>query len=309
MKEQQLNYYELEPEDNTFVDVAIDITHRCNMVCKNCYIPNRDIPDMDVDRMIDAISRFPKRTMIRIMGAEPTMRRDLTDIIVRIRAAGHRCTLLTNGLRLASRPFVRQLKQSKLSHIYLSLNGVDNDDWYEEIDELRCATKKIQALENIASEKFILDTGTILVKGINDDAPSRMMSLLQSKEINHAVCRFKNVGQVGRWQAETDENFTVDEMVDLISSQLQLSKDYIYSWQDKPMYGMADPEPGSFMFPIDPESVNKPLHRSGIWIRIVDWDCTDKPTPFMRNKRRGRLTQDFKVAPFSEHVYLNEGGY
>jgi len=78
-------YYELDPEDNHFTDVTADVTHQCNMTCQNCYIPNRDIPDMDIDKLINTINRFPKRTMIRIMGAEPTMRNDLTDIIVRIR--------------------------------------------------------------------------------------------------------------------------------------------------------------------------------------------------------------------------------
>ena len=39
-------YYELEPENNTFTDVTADVTHQCNMTCSNCYIPNRDIPDI-----------------------------------------------------------------------------------------------------------------------------------------------------------------------------------------------------------------------------------------------------------------------
>ena len=83
-----LNYYELEPEENHFHDVIIDITHRCNMTCKNCYIPNREIPDMDIDKMIDAIKRFPTRTNIRIIGAEPTMRKDLPEICQAIKQAG-----------------------------------------------------------------------------------------------------------------------------------------------------------------------------------------------------------------------------
>ena len=78
-------YYELEPENNTFQDVVIDVTHRCNMTCKNCYIPNRDIPDMNMERMLAAISKFPKKTMIRIIGAEPTMRKDLFEMISRIK--------------------------------------------------------------------------------------------------------------------------------------------------------------------------------------------------------------------------------
>ena len=82
-------YYEQEPENNTFQDVIIDVTHRCNMTCKNCYIPNRDIPDLDMEKMLEAISKFPKRTMIRIIGAEPTMRKDLPEMISNIANGQH----------------------------------------------------------------------------------------------------------------------------------------------------------------------------------------------------------------------------
>ena len=135
MEINELNYYELEPEENIFSDIVADVTHQCNMTCKNCYIPNRDVPDMDIDRMIDCINRFPNRTMIRIIGAEPTMRNDLLKIIERIRATGHRCTLLTNGLKLASNKYVARLKKARLSHVYISLNGVDNNDWYEDMHD------------------------------------------------------------------------------------------------------------------------------------------------------------------------------
>ena len=137
-----MKYYELDPENNHFTDVVIDVTHRCNMMCKNCYIPNREIPDMDADLMIDALSRFPKKVTVRIIGAEPTMRKDLPELITRIKKTNHRITLLTNGLKLAREPYVEQLKASGLRNLYLSMNGVDNDDWYEKIDELRCANIK-----------------------------------------------------------------------------------------------------------------------------------------------------------------------
>tara|TARA_B110000263_G_C15290410_1_gene502975 strand:- start:959 stop:1798 length:840 start_codon:yes stop_codon:yes gene_type:complete len=279
------------------------------MNCKNCYIPNRDVEDMDIDRMIDCISRFPKRTMIRIIGAEPTMRNDLHEIIARIRATGNRCTLLSNGLKLASNRYVARLKEARLSHVYISLNGVDNDDWYEEIDELRCSKVKIMALKNIHANKFVLDTGTIIVKGVNDEAPSRMLSLLQREGIDHAVCRFKNVGQLGRYMKECDENYTQEQMIKLLSTQVGVSEDYIYEWKHKPIYQNDHVEDCAFMFPLNPNSAGKRLHRSGIWIKVADWDTTDKPTAFPNQKRRGRITEDFKIAPFFEHVKLNEGGY
>ena len=45
-----IKYYEQKPEENTFNLIVVDLTHRCNMNCENCYIPNRDLPDMDVNK-------------------------------------------------------------------------------------------------------------------------------------------------------------------------------------------------------------------------------------------------------------------
>lgn len=315
-----MNYYELEPENNHFSDVMVDVTHRCNMTCKNCYVPNREIPDMDADRLIETIKKFPKRTMIRVVGAEPTMRKDLPQLIRRIRETGHRATLLTNGLRLANPEYVKELRANKLSHVYLSLNGVDNDDWYEQIDELRCATKKIQALRNLAENKFIIDTGTIIVKGINDEAISRLLHLYKQTGITNALARIKNVGRLGRSMFDedlgghvltVDTNYTMNGLIRLVASQTGLSEDYIQSWRNKPIYQNETSEESSFVFPLDPSSVGKPFHKSGIWFKLADWNTFSNPdgVPLPGNTRRGRMTEDFKVAPMSEHVKLNEYKY
>ena len=315
-----MNYYELDPSENHFSDVMVDVTHKCNMTCKNCYIPNRDIPDLDIDKLIETIIKFPKRTMIRIVGAEPTVRKDLNDIIKRVRETGHRATLLTNGLRLASNEYVRGLKDSRLNHVYLSLNGVDNDDWYEAIDEMRCATKKIQALENLVTNKFVIDTGTIIIKGVNDEAPGRLLHLYKQKGIRHALCRIKNVGKLGRsmfdedtgtHKVTVDTNYSMNGLIKLIAGQTGLSEDYIESWRNKPIYENSDPEETSFIFPMDPNSQGKLMHKSGIWFKVADWNTFSNPSgvPLPGNTRRGRLTQDFKIAPMSEHVKLNEGKY
>lgn len=315
-----MNYYELEPEQNHFSDVMVDVTHRCNMTCKNCYVPNREVPDMDADKLIETIKKFPNRTMIRVVGAEPTMRKDLPQLIRRIRETGHRATLLTNGLRLANDDYVKELKANRLSHVYLSLNGVDNDDWYEEIDELRCATKKVQALENLVNNKFIIDTGTIIVKGVNDEAVSRLLHLYKRTGVTNVLARIKNVGRLGRSMFDEDlgghvvtldTNYSMDGLIKLIAYQTGLSEDYIQSWRNNPIYQNEDVEESSFVFPMDPSAVGKPFHKSGVWFKIADWNTFSNPdgVPLPGNTRRGRLTEDFKVAPMSEHVKLNEYKY
>ena len=282
-------YYEQEPENNTFQDVIIDVTHRCNMTCKNCYIPNREIPDLDMEKMLEAISKFPKRTMIRIIGAEPTMRKDLPEMISRIKKTGNRCTLLTNGLRLSKDSYVKRLKQHGLRHCYLSMNGADNDDYYEQIDEMRCATKKVQALVNLKHNNFVIDTGTIIVKGINDDVLERMLHLFKKVGVENVMARLKNVGDIGRSMQDQD-NYTMDELIELASKQTGLSVDYINEWRHKPIYQNTEPEIDSFIFPLKPEQEGKLLHKSGIWFKIANWKGDEGQTiPLRNNKRRGCL--------------------
>ncbi len=140
------------PERNPFETVVADVTHRCNMACANCYVPNRAIPDMDTGRLEECLGALPRRVNLRLIGAEPTMRRDLPEIVSMVRRQGHRPVLLTNGLRLARASYVRTLREAGLRHVVVSLNGADNDDWYEAIDSMRCAAKKLRAVENVVAQ-------------------------------------------------------------------------------------------------------------------------------------------------------------
>ena len=109
-----IGHFILAPEQNTFATVHVDLTHRCNMECANCYVPNRDIPDMDSRRLFEALAKLPKRTDIRLMGGEPTLRLDLPEIIREVVRHGHRPVLATNGLKLAHLDYCCELKDAGL---------------------------------------------------------------------------------------------------------------------------------------------------------------------------------------------------
>ena len=169
------------PELNTFETVVADLTHRCNMACRNCYLPNRRVPDMDIDGLEACLAALPQRVNVRLIGAEPTMRRDLPEIVSMVRRRGHRAVLATNGLRLARDGYARTLREAGLRHVHISLNGVDDDDWYEAIDGMRCAAKKLRAVENAVGLGMTVNTGTILVRGVNEAAVDRMYALFMER--------------------------------------------------------------------------------------------------------------------------------
>lgn len=303
-----LNYYEQEPEDNTFFELMVDITHRCNMECKNCYLPNRLIPDMKLEEFTSFVKRLPRPVVIRLVGAEPTLHPQLLDFINITHQYGHRSVIITNGLRLASDSFIQKLANTQTRDICISMNGVDNDDWYEQIDELRCADKKVKALQNVVKKNlFYLSTGHIIVKGINEDAPARMLSLLDKEDVQNTTLRIKNVGQIGRYQSDTDETIKFPELVKLISKQLNVSEDWIWSHHGVPNRYTNGIEMNRIEFPLDEKNKNR---YAGRWVNLIDWDLdTEVGIPDPNSRRRGRITQNWTIAPAYEHLKMNEGEY
>ncbi|MEN2980021.1 radical SAM protein [Tistrella bauzanensis] len=267
------------PEDNPFRTVIADVTHRCNMVCRNCYIPNRDVPDLDADWLIALIARFPRRIRLRIVGAEPTMRRDLPDLIARVRDTGHLPVLLTNALKLADRRYVARLKASGLRTVHVSFDGGLDDDLYEAVDDLRCATKKLAALDNMCAENLFVTAGMILVRGVNDGHLPVFMNHLRGRPQVREI-HLRSVGQIGRFM-ETDP-FRLDELIRLAETALDRPRD---SWQ------RMERGRSHLDFFVD-----------GVKFQLTEW-------PDLGSEERGRITPEGFVEPFFEHVMANENRY
>ncbi|MDE0408368.1 MAG: radical SAM protein [Alphaproteobacteria bacterium] len=290
------------PEENPFETVVADVTHRCNMACANCYLPNRGIPDMDIGRLEACLAALPGRVNLRLIGAEPTMRRDLPEIVAMVRRRGHRAVLLTNGLRLARESYVHTLRDAGLRHVYVSMNGADNDDWYEAIDNMRCAAKKLRAVENAVSHGMIVNTGTILVRGVNEGAVGRLRRFMADLGPRHAVLRFKNIGAFGRYDAASKaRNLSMAEMEALCAAAIGADAAALAAWDR--IKGKA--EAGNRLFPVDLATRTG----RGLWFKLTDWHAKVDECGESDFRRRGRITQDFRIAPFFDHVKANEGGY
>ena len=311
-----MNYFELEPEQNTFSNIVVDLTHRCNMECANCYIPNRDVPDLDKEKLFEFLSRLPSRTYIRLIGAEPTMREDLPEIISKVKATGHRPSVTTNGLKLAQPSYVKKLKDAGLRLLLHSMNGADDDEAYKELDNGKWATVKVRALDNIFAERLPINTGTIIARGVNEYVMNRQVEVFAERAIANRinfnttppynkitpVLRMKSVGMIGRYMEGV--SYTIDELTDMAVYRLGIDKSDII----KTSAGVvkAGPQSGealtSYMFPYETEA-------GKVLIRLIDWQTDDDGVIDHDNPNRGRLTENFTVAPFFEHVKKNEYGY
>ena len=267
------------PEVCPYETVIVDVTHRCNMSCRNCYVPNRDIPDLD-GRWLEAIfARLPRGRFVRLVGGEPTLRDDLPALIRAIRAAGHHPVLVTNGLRLANRAYVRELRDAGLRIAYLSFNGGFDDDLYDAIDDMRCAVRKRRAFDNLRAERLFTSIGMILVRGINEHAVDDVLAAVL-RAPNVREFHLRSIGAMGRYM--TNAPFTLDEMLAIFARAAG----------------------------IDPRSVachertatSHDFHFRRLRVQLTAW-------PDLGSTTRGRLTPEGVIAPFMEHVVANEWGY
>jgi molybdenum cofactor biosynthesis enzyme MoaA len=267
------------PEEHPYRTVMIDVTHRCNMACRNCYIPNRDVPDMDADWMEQVISRFPRRTHVRLVGAEPTVRKDLPDLIRRVRRAGHLPMIMSNGLKLGNARYVRTLKNAGLRTVYLSMNGGFDDDAYAAVDDLRCAARKRRALDTLCAENMYVSLGIIVVRGVNEDVWEPVYRYaLEYRQVRELHLR--SVGPIGRYIP--GQSYALAELIDMFAGRAGLDPAWIASRRTHSHY-------------VD-------FRTGNLKVQLTQW-------PDLGSETRGRLAPDGTLQPAFEHVMANEGLY
>lgn len=106
--------------------VQLTLTNRCQLNCGHCGVAGlRDVMQDELTlRQIDDIFRDLRLAGCRVVdlfGGEPTLRKDLFEIVRRGKASGFIVSLETNGWLLDD-AFVRGLEAAGLDQIYLSLD-------------------------------------------------------------------------------------------------------------------------------------------------------------------------------------------
>ncbi len=154
----------------------IDLTNRCNMSCPICFADaGGRIYEPSLEQIRSMMQNLRNERpvpchSIQFSGGEPTMRRDLPEIIALARQMGFsQIQIATNGLRLAEDiGLCSALVQCGLNTVYLQFDGVTAEP-YLAVRGRDVLPQKIQALENfrLANMASTVLVPT-LVRGVND---------------------------------------------------------------------------------------------------------------------------------------------
>ncbi len=147
----------------------IALTYRCNNRCTFCYAsaPERgstagEMTTAEVKHIIDKIVDQAKVPMVSFTGGEPTLRRDLPELIAYARQRQMRVNLITNGIRCADEDFVADLKQAGLHSAQVSLEAAEAEVHNRVVGNPRAFEKTVQGLKNLKAADIHTHTNTTI---------------------------------------------------------------------------------------------------------------------------------------------------
>lgn len=140
----------------------LPVTDRCNVACPHCYHVPGAQPDPSIDEVL-ALARTAKGNAFMLMGAEPTVRRDLPQLVRALKeGTGKDVHVYTNGVRLSDFAYVAALEAAGLCTACVSLHtpGYLGDE--------RLWSKKQIGLRNLAAAGIEVEHISASVNGLED---------------------------------------------------------------------------------------------------------------------------------------------
>jgi tetraether lipid synthase len=207
--------------------VVLDVTEHCNLACPVCFASAgaASNPDPSADEIVGWCRKLIELGgpfNIHLSGGEPTVRRDLPEIIRRVRALGYTYIQLnTNGLRLAlDADYAQELKQSGLTCVFLQFDGV-TDSVYQAIRGKPLLETKLRAVANCGLHEL----GVVLVPTLVPEVNTSQIGDILRTAIHLApvvrAVHFQPISYFGRYPSGCSDadRITFPEVIRSIEEQ------------------------------------------------------------------------------------------
>ncbi|MBS7641330.1 MAG: radical SAM protein [Candidatus Bathyarchaeia archaeon] len=153
----------------------LEITDACNLLCPICLADSKSPPRWsptieDIEIMLKELLRCEgKPTAIQLSGGEPTVRKDLLEIVMLCRDLGFKFIEIdTNGIELAKNPILaKDLADAEVSGVYLQFDGL-SPEIHQTLRGCDLSKIKEKAIENCTRAGLGITLAATILKGVNE---------------------------------------------------------------------------------------------------------------------------------------------
>lgn len=146
----------------TPLQMQISLTNKCNLKCSYCYAmyPEREDKDLTTEELLGLIDQMAAAgtKRINLVGGEPTLRKDIGQIIARVKSHGMQCAMTTNGYLIPRK--IEELKG--IDVICLSLDG--DKESTDANRAVGCYDKVMEAMRVLKEHKITFQISAVLTK-------------------------------------------------------------------------------------------------------------------------------------------------
>jgi len=221
--------------------MVMEVTSECNLNCPICFAnAGKGSPyEPDIDTVIEmyrTVMDTVGRCTIQLSGGEPTLRDDLPQIVSLGQEMGFNHILVnTNGIRLAKdRDYLKRLKNSGLSAVYLQFDGV-SDDVYRFIRGADLFYLKNMAIDNCLEQKIGVILVPVLIPGVNTHQVGDIFRFAKTRIQIVKGIHFQPISYLGRYPTPPSDKdrITIPEVISALIEQTggELKKeDFLPRW-------------------------------------------------------------------------------
>jgi len=185
-------------------DLRVSVTDRCNFRCLYC-MPEDGLPWLGAgivltrDELIRALRvavDLGVRT-IRITGGEPTLRRDLVDVVAAVARLGVELSITTNGFLLDR--LAQPLKDAGLARANISLDSLQRDR-FKQITRRDALGRVLRGIDAaLAAGLDPVKINAVVVRGFNDDEVVPMAAWARELGVELRFIEFMPLDAPGEW--------------------------------------------------------------------------------------------------------------
>ncbi len=220
------------------MDLAL--TYRCNIDCAHCYNQRRESAELSTGEWRKVMRTLWEHGVphFDFTGGEPTLRDDLVELVTFAEDLGAITGLLTNGVRLADRDFVRRLKQAGLDYVQVTLESA-RADIHNHMVQADTFALTVEGIRNALAAGIHVLTNTTITDA-NRGSIEEIVPFLKALGTNSFAVN--SIIRAGR-SRRVDRGLSEDELLPLLRRLQRLAEDndMKFTWYTPTQYCRLNP--------------------------------------------------------------------
>ncbi|MBN1802666.1 MAG: radical SAM protein [Candidatus Lokiarchaeota archaeon] len=145
-------------------NLMLNITEKCNLSCKHCYITSKNPIDFKLDKLKDIISVFFDLQGIKLVltGGEPFLYSQLEELLEFLLDYPLQKEMLSNGMLISKNPKIVDLLKKNHFNVYVSVDGLERT--HDDFRDANCFQSTLEGIKYLLKNEINTSINTMVHK-------------------------------------------------------------------------------------------------------------------------------------------------